>query len=293
MRADFAELARGLATDAGALAEAQRKKGWDALQNRSRQLIALLSQLFVLESQVRVYLIRLRPIPYTLPEASAYARANRYDLMNLRGRVVDAWREVGVAANALRAGLNLTASANVATQPFADAPFDFRASASTYTVGFQFDGPLNRLAERNLYRASQINYEQARRNFMAGEDQVEAQIRQDLRTLEQERTNFGIARLTLITAARQVEASRDRLLLVERASDTTTTLDILNALSALLQAKSRLILSWVNYQSGLIQLQLDTEALQLTPRGVPADEPDADLNTLPPPTPLFPGDGAR
>jgi outer membrane protein TolC len=290
MRADLARLAKGIADDAKALDDAQRKKGWDALQNRSRDLIAQLAQLFVLETQVRVYLIRLRPIPYTLPEASAYARDNRLDLMNLRAQVVDAWRKVGVAANALRAGLNVTASADVRTQPLADAPFDFRSSASTYTVGFQFDGPLNRVAERNVYRASQINYEEARRNFMAGEDQVEAQIRQDLRTLEQERTNFGIARLALITAARQVEAARDRLLLVERAGDTTTTIDILNALSALLQAKSRLILSWTNYQSGLIQLLFDMEALQLTPRGLPADEPDHDTDTLPPPRPLFPGD---
>jgi outer membrane protein TolC len=291
MRTELANLAKGIAADAGGLNEAGRKKGWDALQNRSRQLIAQLAQLYVLETQVRVYLIRLRPIPYTLPEASAYARQNRLDLMNQRGRVIDAWRQVGVTANALKAGLNVTASANLATQVFADAPVDFRASASTYTAGVQFDGPLNRLAERNAYRASQIAYEQARRSFMATEDGVEAQIRQDMRTLEQEHTNFGIARLALITAARQVEATRDRLLLVERAGDTTTTLDILNALSALLQAKSRLIGSWVNYETTRIQLLLDMEALQLTPRGLPADEPNHDTDTLPPPRPLFPGPG--
>ncbi len=176
-RTDLADLAKGIADDAGALNEAGRKKGWDALQNRSRQLIAQLAQLFVLETQVRVYLIRLRPIPYTLAEASAYARQNRLDLMNQRGQVVDAWRQVGVTANALRAGLTVTASANLATQPLADAPVDFRASASTYTAGVQFDGPLNRMAERNAYRASQIAYQQARRNFMAAEDGIEAQIR--------------------------------------------------------------------------------------------------------------------
>ncbi len=291
IRTDFAELAKGLAQDAAALDDAQRKKGWDALQNRSRQLIAQLAQLFVLETQVRVYLIRLRPIPYRLEEASEFARQNRLDLLNERARVVDAWRQVAVTANALRAGLNVTASANVATQPLTDAPFDFRASASTYTVGFQFDAPLNRLAERNAYRASQVAYEEARRNFMGLEDQVDAQVRQDLRTLEQERTNFDIGRLALVTAARQVEASRDRLLLVERAGETTTTLDILNALSALLQAKSRLIGSWTNYESARLQLLLDMEALQVTPRGIPADEPDHDASTLPAPRPLFPAPG--
>src|SRR5262249_28523506 len=161
------------------------------------------------------------------------------DLMNLRGRVVDAWRQIAVTANALKAGLNVTATANVATKPLADAPFDFRASASQYTVGAQFDGPLNRYAERNLYRTSQINYQQARRNFMALDDQIASSIRADIRTLNEERLSFSIARLSLITAARQVEAARDRLLLVERGADTTSTLDILRALNDLLAAKSQ------------------------------------------------------
>src|SRR5262249_19736405 len=228
-------------------------------------------------------------IPYSLEEAESFARNNRLDLMNVRGRVVDAWREIGVKANALKSDLNVTATANVATPPLGNRPFDFRASASQYTVGAQFSGPLNRVAERNAYRESQIIYQEARQAFMALEDQISASIRQDIRTLEQERVNFGIARLQLISAARQVEATRERLLVEAQASGTTSTLDILNALSSLLQAKSNLIRSWINYESGLIQLLFDMDALQLSPRGVPVDEPDNQPDTLPPPTPLLPG----
>jgi hypothetical protein len=182
-----------------------------------------------------------------------------------------------VSADALKAGLTVTGSANVATRPLTDAPLDFRSSAKTYTLGVQFDAPLNRLAQRNTYRASQISYEQARRTFMALGDQIDASIRLDLRNLEQERTNFGIARLALISAARGVEASRDRLLLIANAADTTSTQDILNALSALLQAKSTLISSWISYESSRTQLLLDMEALQLSPRGIPANESDNDV----------------
>jgi outer membrane protein TolC len=212
--------------------------------------------------------------------------------MNLRGRVVDAWRKIAVTASALKAGLNVTATANVATKPGADAPFDFRASASTYTVGAQFDGPLNRYAERNAYRASQIAYQQARRNFMALEDQIDSSIRLDMRTLEQERLSFSIARLALITAARQYEAATDRLLLSERGQDQTATLDILQSLRDVLAAKSQLISTWTNYQSTQIQLLFDMDALQVTPRGVPADEPDNEPDTLPSPTPILPGQPA-
>jgi outer membrane protein TolC len=294
LRLDSSQWKKDVAGDTEKLGRLTPKESWQVLQNRARQLIAQLGQIFVFQNQVRVYLIRLKPIPYQLQEAETYAQNNRLDLMNLRGRVVDAWREIGVAANQLRSDLTVTASANVATKPGADAPFDFRASASSYTVGVQFSGPLNRVAERNVYRTTQINYEEARRNFMALSDNISASVRQDLRTLEQERINFGIARLQLISAARQVEATRDRLLLVANASETTSTLDILNALSSLLQAKSRLIGSWANYESARVQLLFDMDALQLTPRGVPADESDhePDTDTLPAPTPVLPGQPA-
>jgi outer membrane protein TolC len=289
VRAGLQSLVKNLKTDAAKVETAPAKASWDALQSRSRQLIAYLAQVYVLQTQVRVYLIRLKGVPYELNEAESYARDNRLDLMNVRGRVVDAWRQIGVTANALKSDLNVTASANVATPPLGSHPFDFRASASQYTVGVQFSGPLNRVAERNAYRASQLFYQQARWDFMALEDRIAASIRQDIRNLAQERVNFNIARLALISAARQYEAARDRLLLVERASDTTLTLDILNALTSLLNAKIGLITSWINYESDLIQLLYDMDALQLSPRGVPTDEPDRESSTLPSPTPLLPG----
>src|SRR5260370_33651265 len=131
--------------------------------------------------------------------------------MNLRGRVIDAWREVAVTANALKAGLNVSVSATPMTQSGADSPLDFRASASTYTAGVQFDGPLNRQAQRNAYRASQIAYQHSRRRFMARADQISSAIRSDERGLELERANFGIARQALISAARQLQSAPDRL----------------------------------------------------------------------------------
>jgi outer membrane protein TolC len=281
LRRGIVELGTNIGKDAGNLNEARRQQGWDALQNRSRQFISELAQIFVFQTQVRVYLIRLKPVPYQLEEAREYAQANRLDLMNQRARVVDAWRQITVTASALKAGLNVTATANVATRPFADAPVDFLAAASTYTVGVQFDGPLNRLAERNAYRTSQINYQQVRRSFMALEDQIDASIRLDLRNLEQERTSFGIARLALVSAARGVEASRDKLLLIQNAADTASTLDILNALSALLNAETTLINSWISYESTRIQLLFDMDALRLTPEGVPANESDNDAADRP------------
>jgi outer membrane protein TolC len=210
-------------------------------------------------------------------EAIEYALSERLDVMNLRGRVTDAWRQLFVAANALRSDLNVRVEADVRTAADASNPFDFAASNSRYRVGFEFDGPLNRVRERNIYRATLINYQRSRREFMASEDQVRQAIRRDLRQLQTERLNFEIARQSLIVAARQVEAARERLLIAERGQDTSSTRDTIEALNALLGAKDALIASWVNYQTSRIQLLLDLEALQVDDRGMYRDDQDIDL----------------
>src|SRR5262249_6357181 len=144
-----------------------------------------------------------------------------------------------------------------------------------YSVGFLFDSPLNREAERNNYRASQIAYQRARRAFMALDDSVEREIRLDLRQLQAERLNFEIQRQSLISAVRQVESAREELLALEGAADPTSTQNILQALSAVLSAQNGLIGSWVNYETDRIQLLLDMEALQLDERGLYRDEPNS------------------
>jgi hypothetical protein len=94
-----------------------------------------------------------------------------------------------------------------------------------------------------------------------------------VRQLQTERLNFEIARQSLMTAARAVEASQDRLLLVENGTDTTVTQNVLTSLNNLLDSKERLINSWINYETGRIQLSLDMEALQVDAQGRYRDEP--------------------
>jgi len=270
LRVDMDRLAAGIEKSAAGLAEDQRRAGWEALQRRANEEIAAAAQLFVVETQIRVFLIQLKPVQQTQKTAIDYALDNRLDLMNRRAQVVDAWRQIDVTASALKAGLDIMANANIATPPLGSNPLDFRASASSYSVGFHFDGPLNRELERNVYRTSQINYEQARRTYITLEDQIIQTIRQDLRTLQTETLSFEISRQALIAAARQVESAREDLL---NSTDPTSTQNILNALNALLSAKNSLIQSWVSYETTRIQLLLDMDALQVDERGLYINEP--------------------
>ena len=115
---------------------------------------------------------------------------------------------------------------------------------------------------------------------MAGRDEVVRAVRLDLRQLEADRINFDISRQSLIAAARQVEQAQLQLLAPGLAGDSSTTQDVLNALNSLLDAKNALIGVWVAYETDRLQLLLDTEALQLDERGLPADDnldaPNAD-----------------
>jgi hypothetical protein len=224
--------------------------------------------------------------------------------MNQRAQVVDAWRQIWVTASALEAGLNLIFNMTLSNtprsvdKPLSSNPVDFRAFANTYQVGFNFDSPLNRYAEQNAYRAALINYQSMRRSYMALGDQIRIQIRRDLRQLKLDRLSFEIQRQTLISAARQVEAARDRLLIIENAADTASTLNILNALNFLLSAQNGLISSWISYNTDRYRLLLDMERLQVDPQGRYTDEhniasdeavrlADSDKPTvLPEPTPV-------
>src|SRR5205823_4068042 len=151
------------------------------------------SELYVTQTQIRVFLIKLTPVNVKLDAGVAYARTHRLDLMNQEARVVDAWRQIAVTANLLRSQLTVTGTANLATPPLSLNPVGFAASANSYTVGFQFNAPLNREAERNAYRQSLINYQQLRRNYMALDDSIVESIRLDLRNLQTDRVNFELS----------------------------------------------------------------------------------------------------
>jgi outer membrane protein TolC len=287
--------------------ETKPDKVWETLIGDINVVMVQLDAIISIQAQTRVYRIRLPAIQLTEEQSLDFAKTNRLDLQNQLGLVTDSWRKVWVAANALRGTLNINATANVATDPSHPHPLDFASNASLYSIGFQFDGPLNRLAERNAYRASLINFQRAKRAYMALSDNVERQVRGDLRQLRQTRLNFEIIRQSLLVATRQVESARLSLINPSRAQNTdtlATTNQLLQALSNLVNARNQLAGFYINYEQQRVQLLLDLEALQLDQRGFPTHDslqfslpefsPDAE--ELPPgvptPGPLQPPGGA-
>jgi outer membrane protein TolC len=312
LQRDMQETQRDVQRASDALAGQPLEAGWESVQQMARRLSAHAADLFVIQTQVRAYLIELPEIDMEREDAVFYALDNRLDLKNSQAQVVDSWRRIRVAADALQADLDVFLQADIATAPDANTPFDFSARASRYRVGVEFDAPLNRLAERNIYRGQLIQYQRSRRDYIGVRDTVVRSVRLDLRQLAADRLNFEIARQSLITAARQVELARVQLLAPApeagpggKGSDSSHTQDVLNALNSLLDAQNNLVAIWIAYERGRLQLLVDTEAMQLDARGMPyeyecdgdeSDHPDGTAEPesidTPPPSADAGGDGA-
>lgn len=113
------------------------------------------------------------------------ALTNRLDLMNQRAQVVDAWRKIAVAANALLGTFTVDYHLGASSPTSLARPFALGGSRTTNQLFLNMSPPLVRIIQRNDYRSTLINYQQLRRQLMLDEDNVVFQVRLDLRTLRQ------------------------------------------------------------------------------------------------------------
>ena len=243
-------------------------KKWKTLQEMLAApggLSDRVSTLLIYQTQVRLFLIEIRPLEIEEERAVQIALENRLDLMNSRGAVVDAYRQVEIAADQLQSDLDVTAAANLNTDPTVDNAFRFDGDQNVYNLGISFDGPLNRLNERNDYRFAQIGYQQQRRAYMADEDAIVNSVRLNLRQLETNRFTFQIQQQQLINAARQVREAQ--LNLRRGAGDSSSTQDLLLAFASLRDTKNSLVMSWIDYETSRIELFVNIESLTLDQAG--------------------------
>lgn len=294
-RKELKKLAADITDHSKQVTGATRREGWDALVKDTKRLVELLDDATNAQTLARIYRIEVPNMPGEDEAAIAEAKGNRLDLMTQKARVTDTWRKVIVAANALKSDLTLTTTAALNTAPGASHPFAYDTRLTRLTVGLQFDGPLNRLAERNNYRAALIAHQRARRAYMDLSDQIEQEVRLDLRSLRQARLSFELARQSLIAAARQV--ANERILLnapprlQQQGGGGDATLRTLQALAQLNSARNNLAGTFIRYEQLRVQLLLHLEALQLDDRGFPTNvAPPADPGTTGPVDPANPID---
>ncbi len=233
----------------------------------------------LIQARSRAEGIQLAPVTMKVNQALEIARRYNRDWMNARATLVDAWRLIEFNADNLESSLDLLFSGDVGNTT--DNPLNLKASTGRLRVGVQFDAPLTRMAERNTYRQSLIEFQQARRNYYAYEDTVARSLRTQLRSALNNQINFELQRLAVLEAARQIDRNEDIRIeqeLSNQATGATAARDSVSALTDLLDAQNNFMSIYVNYEALRRSLDLDLGTLQLDSEGIWIDPEKIDNN---------------
>jgi hypothetical protein len=254
------------------------------------ELSGALLELSLLQARARLDAITFEPVDLSAEEAFCIASRHRRDWMNARAALVDSWRLIHFNANDLESDLDLVFSGDIGN--VGDNPFDLRASNGRLRVGLEFDAPLTRLSERNVYRQSLIEYQQARRAYYQFRDRVHRNLRSTVRQLRLDDLNFEIRRAAVQVAITQVDLTRLRLSEPARpvAAGTpgqptqpgggaqfgaTVARDLVNALIDLLNVQNDFLSVWVDHEVQQLNLDFELGIMELDEQGIriPHDQP--------------------
>ncbi|MGL4513251.1 MAG: TolC family protein [Lacipirellulaceae bacterium] len=240
----------------------------------ARLLSGLSSQLLelsILQARARLDAIDLEPTDLSPEQAFEIARRYRRDWANARAALVDSWRLIHFNANDLQSAVDLVFSGDLGN--VGDNPLRLRDTNGRLRVGLEFDTPTSRLAERNVYRQSLIEYQQARRNYYRFVDRVHQQVRSTLRQTRLNEINLELRREAVFVAIAQVDLTQLRLSEPPKPGATaqfnnTTARDLVQALGDLLSVQNDLLSVWVNNRVQRITLELDLDVMELDREGL-------------------------
>ncbi len=193
-------------------------------------------------------------------EALLTGLIQRLDLMNQRGGLADAWRQIKLAGDDLRSIVDLRATEVLRTKSSANNPLDFTFDDSETRMSIALDTPLNRRLQRNNFRLALINYNVGLRNLMAAEDSIKLDIREDLRQLALDRNQYTIAVASAALAYERVISTSLRLKL---SVQNVAARDFLEAQQAYTNALSAIARQHVNYITDRTELFFDLEAMDV------------------------------
>jgi hypothetical protein len=206
----------------------------------------------------------LVPVEVGVDEAMLTALTLRYDLMNQRETLADAWRDIKFKGDDLKSILNLQASQRMRTRSDMNRPFDFTFDDSDTRVAITFDAPLNRRAQRNRFRASLVNYNAGLRTLMEQEDEIKFDVRDSLRQLLLDQEQY---RIDVASAALAYERRISTRLQLRLGVQNIRVEDVLDAQQAYTRSLNRLAGSHIQYILDRIGLFLDLELLEVDENG--------------------------
>ncbi|NLE56921.1 MAG: TolC family protein [Planctomycetes bacterium] len=199
-----------------------------------------------------------------VPEEEAIRVALKYrlDFLNDMDRVDDAHRGVAIAENNLLPDLRMYGTVQMDTVPERVGALKYNTDEASYRTGMKLDLPLDRVAERNALRKSQIALQQAQRGLDDAKDVISLQVRESMREVQQQADSLRIQIL-----------SRDQALARRRAARLWFDLgkmnnrDVVEAQRELLESQNRLAEAQSQWRLAVLAFRLDTGTLRVDDEG--------------------------
>ncbi len=266
----------------------QPNKLMDDLKELLDELQIQLLELALWQAEARSETATLPAIRLSEQRAFALARCFRRDWKNARASLVDTWRLIEFNANDLLADLDVIVSGDIRSTD--NELFNLQGTTGRLRLALQWDAPITRLAERNIYRESLIDYQDARRSYMLFTDRVKQGLRVTLRRIRRDLINFELRRAAINVAIRQVDSTREQLNQPPPPGDVgaaggglgaTTSRDLLDALNDLLDVQNDFLSVYLNYEVQRLILDRDLGTMRLDCRGLWVDPGQFDYE-LPP-----------
>jgi outer membrane protein TolC len=203
------------------------------------------------------------PVPKINSEqAMALAERYRLDLQTARDQIDDAHRQIGVAENGLLPDLNLNASTSVGNR-FGTPAKSLDSRTLAYNAGITLNFPVDRLAQRNVYRTALINFAQAQRSLVDQTESVKSAVRDNLRLIQAAELNLEIQRRGIDLAQRRLEYATELLRLGQQSSSrdqVEAQQSLLSAQDGFEQAKSDLQVNVLLFLQTTGTLRVDPHA---------------------------------
>ena len=223
--------------------------------------------------------LNIRQPDIKVEEAIRIALAARLDYQNTVDQQADSHRKTLLAKNFLKTQLDLTASGSIASaQENGGIPLP-DLDRYRWNAGVNLDLPLERKAERNTYRAALIAESRSQRALELRRDEIELQVRESWRTLEQARRTYEISEIGVKLAQRRVE-EQELLAELGRAK----ALDQIDAQNALLASTDQRTQALVAHTVARLQFWENMGILYIKDQGQWVEgSPTLSLNTAKPP----------
>lgn len=203
----------------------------------------------------------LEPVEYASESVIDFALRNRLDYLTALDQVGDSERQVYVAADQLRPGLDIGFQGLLPSET--GEPLNYSLDRLAWQATLEFDLPVDLVPERNSYRSALISMQVGVRSMEQLGDTISVDLREALRgvqtTLESYEIQVGAERL----ADRRVESVR-----LNQQAGRASTRDLLESQNALLDAQNSTVLALVEHHLAKLALYRDMEILMVDEEGI-------------------------